>query len=71
MNNDLAKTSAETGLIIELAWCDKTSFEQIRTQTGLSEKEVIGVMRANLKPGSFKVWRERVSGRKAKHQRRG
>ena len=49
--------------IIALAWDDKTSFEMIEDQTGLSEKGIIKLMRRSLKPGSFKKWRERVSGR--------
>ena len=53
--------------IIEMAWCDKTSFDSIKIQTNLSEKEVIKIMRSNLKQRSFQVWRERVYGRKAKH----
>ena len=53
--------------IIEMAWCDKTSFDSIKFQTNLSEKEVIKIMRSNLKKGSFQIWRERVCGRKAKH----
>ena len=53
--------------IIEMAWCDKTSFDSIKLQTNLSEKEVIKIMRSNLKKTSFHVWRERVYGRKAKH----
>ena len=53
--------------IIEMAWCDKTSFDSIKLQTNLSEKEVIKIMRSNLKKMSFQVWRERVYGRKAKH----
>ena len=53
--------------IIEMAWCDKTSFASIELQTNLSEKEVIKIMRSNLKKTSFQVWRERVNGRKAKH----
>lgn len=54
--------------IIEMAWCDKTSFEDIKTLTGLSEKDVIHILRAHLKPRSFKVWRTRVTGRSAKHK---
>ena len=50
-----------------MAWCDKTSFDSIKLQTSLSEKEVIKIMRSNLKKTSFQVWRERVYGRKAKH----
>ena len=53
--------------IIEMAWCDKTSFDSIKLQTNLSEKEVIKIMRSSLKKTSFQVWRERVCGRKAKH----
>ena len=53
--------------IIEMAWCDKTSFDSIQLQTNLSEKEVIKIMRSNLRKTSFKVWRQRVYGRKAKH----
>ena len=55
--------------IIEMAWCDKTSFESIKLQTNLSEKEVIKIMRSNLKKTSFKLWRQRVYGRKAKHEK--
>ena len=53
--------------VIEMAWCDKTSFDSIKFQTNLSEKEVIKIMRSNLKKSSFQIWRERVYGRKAKH----
>ena len=55
--------------IIEMAWCDKTSFESIKEQTDLLEKEVIKIMRTKLKNSSFKVWRTRVYGRKAKHSK--
>ncbi|MEM7746850.1 MAG: TIGR03643 family protein [Pseudomonadota bacterium] len=55
--------------VIELAWCDRTSFEMIRKQTGLTERDVISVMRCHLKPKAFQVWRTRVKGRhrKARH----
>ena len=56
--------------IIEMAWCDKTSFDSIKSQTGIAEKDVIKIMRSNLKKASFKVWRERVYGRKAKHEKK-
>ena len=59
--------SININAIIDMAWCDKTSFDSIKEQTGLLEKEVIKIMRSNLKISSFKVWRERVYGRKAKH----
>lgn len=53
--------------IIEMAWCDTTSFDCIQKQTGLLEKDVIKIMRTHMKPSSFKMWRKRVSGRKTKH----
>ena len=62
--------SVDVNSVIEMAWCDKTSFDSIQDQTGLGEKEVIKIMRSNLKRSSFKVWRERVYGRKAKHEKK-
>ena len=55
--------------IIEMAWEDRTPFEAIEFQFGLTEAEVIALMRANLKSSSFKLWRKRVSGRKTKHSK--
>ena len=55
--------------IIEMAWCDDTSFDAIQRQTGLAEKDVIQIMRQNLKPNSFRLWRKRVSGRSSKHEK--
>ena len=57
----------ELDRIIEMAWEDRTSFEAIEYQFGLSEQEVIEVMRQSMKASSFKLWRKRVSGRKTKH----
>ena len=54
--------------IIEMAWEDRTTFDAIFKTFGLSESEVIVLMRLNLKPSSFKLWRKRVSGRKTKHE---
>ena len=51
-----------------MAWCDDTSFDDIEALTGLSEKEVIALMRENMKPSSFRMWRKRVSGRTSKHK---
>ena len=55
--------------IIEMAWCDKTSFDDIKDITGLAEPDVIKIMRSSLKPSSFRLWRKRVSGRNAKHKK--
>lgn len=62
--------TADINLIIEMAWSDDTSFETIALQFGLSEPQVIALMKQQLKPGSYKVWRQRVNGRQAKHERR-
>ena len=54
--------------IIRLAWHDRTSFEEIKKRSGLSESEVIDLMRQELKPVSFRLWRKRVTGRITKHR---
>lgn len=69
MDNHQKNIDAQTNHIIDLAWCDDTPFETIEEQFGVSEKHVIKIMRGHLKPKSFKVWRERVSGRKIKHKK--
>ena len=56
--------------IIQLAWHDKTSFDEIKRKFNISEDQVIKIMRLNLKSGSFKLWRKRVSGRRSKHQKK-
>ncbi len=61
-------TEKDLDRIIEMAWEDRTTFEAILFQFGLPEKEVIKVMRGNLKESSFKRWRKRVnSGVSQKH----
>jgi len=56
-------TERELDRIIEMAWEDRTPFEAILFQFGLPEKEVIKLMRGNLKQSSFKRWRKRVNSR--------
>ena len=54
--------------IIEMAWEDRTPFEAIQIQFGLSESDTIKIMRAELKRNSFNLWRKRVnSGVSKKH----
>ena len=55
--------------IIRFAWEDRTTFEEIKERTGLTEGQVIEVMRRELKPSSFRMWRKRVGGRVTKHRR--
>ncbi len=47
--------------IIGMAWEDRTPFEAIKFQFGLTEQEVIALMRATLKRSSFNLWRKRVN----------
>ena len=56
--------------IIRMAWADDVSFDKIKRDKGLSEADVIKIMRRNLKASSFKLWRKRVSGRSSKHEKR-
>ena len=56
--------------VIGMAWSDKISFEEINKKTGLIEKEVISIMRKNLKKKSYIVWRKRVRGRISKHRKK-
>ena len=62
----------EVSRVIEMAWEDRTPFEAITSTFGLTESQVIGLMRHEMTLSSFKMWRKRVSGRKTKHlQKRG
>ena len=54
--------------LIEMAWEDRTPFAAIEYSYGLSETDVIKLMRQELKPSSFRLWRQRVTGRATKHQ---
>ena len=55
--------------LIGMAWADRISFEEIKKKTGLSEKEVIKIMRKSLKKKSYLLWRKRVRGRVTKHRK--
>lgn len=67
----MEKTLSEIEIdrVIEMAWEDRTPFEAITYQFGLSEQDVIALMRKELKSSSFRMWRERVQGRATKHQK--
>lgn len=66
--NVVADLSADDiSRIVQMAWEDRTAFDTISAQFGISEPEVIKLMRKNMKRSSFEMWRARVSGRKTKH----
>ena len=50
-----------------MAWEDRTPFEAIESQFGLTQGQVIKLMRGQLSPSSFRLWRKRTSGRTTKH----
>tara|TARA_B100000929_G_scaffold272774_1_gene244590 strand:- start:668 stop:1012 length:345 start_codon:yes stop_codon:yes gene_type:complete len=55
--------------IISMAWEDRTTFEAIEFQFGLTEKEVIKFMQEQMHPRNWRKWRARVQGRKTKHEK--
>jgi len=64
----VAHSEREIDRIIEMAWEDRTPFEAIEIQFNMTEKQVIKLMRSNLRERSFKNWRQRVnSGVSQKH----
>lgn len=64
--NDLDES--QLSRVIEMAWEDRTTFGVIEHSYGLDETAVIKLMRQQLKPSSFRLWRKRVTGRNTKHQ---
>jgi uncharacterized protein (TIGR03643 family) len=67
---DRELTRGEIDRIIMMAWEDRTSFDAIRQQFGLSPGEVIKLMRREMKASSFKMWRRHTQGRVTKHEAR-
>jgi uncharacterized protein (TIGR03643 family) len=60
-------TSETIDRVLEMAWEDRTTFEAIEHQFQLSEKQVIAIMRREMLPSSFRMWRKRVTNRNTKH----
>ena len=56
--------------IIWAAWADRITFEEIEKKTGKNESQVIKIMRRNLRPGSFRLWRKRVHNTSIKHRKK-
>ena len=64
---EISLTEQDIDRIIEMAWEDRTPFDAILLQFGLKEAEVIALMRREMKPSSWRMWRARVQGRATKH----
>ena len=60
-------SESDLSRLIEMAWEDRTPFDAIEQSFGLSETQVIQLMRRELKRSSFELWRKRVTGRATKH----
>ena len=56
--------------IIWAGWADRITFEEIYEKTNKTESDVIKIMRKNLKPSSFKLWRKRVNEKSIKHRKK-
>ena len=67
MQKNISLSASDISRIIEMAWEDRTTFDAIESVYGLKEQKVKELMRSNLKPSTYKVWRKRVYGRKTKH----
>ena len=65
---DRVLDETQVSRVIEMAWEDRTPFGAIEHSYGLNEAGVIKLMRQELKPSSFRLWRQRVSNRATKHQ---
>lgn len=61
-------TPGDISAVIQMAWEDRTTFETIHERTGLSEPDVIRLMRKELNLASFRLWRMRMKGRTTKHR---
>ena len=55
--------------IVWAGWADRITFEEIFEKTKKTESDVIKIMRKNLKPSSFKLWRKRAKNQSIKHRR--
>ncbi|MDE3232891.1 MAG: TIGR03643 family protein [Pseudomonadota bacterium] len=61
-------SAGDISAVIQMAWEDRTSFETIKERVGLSESDVIRLMRLELNPSSYRLWRMRMKGRITKHR---
>lgn len=66
-NKLITLNEGDASRVIEMAWEDRTPFEAIKENFGLSESQVIKLMRKMMKSSSFKMWRKRVNNRSTKH----
>ena len=63
-------TDVQLDRIIEMAWEDRTPFDAIYAQFGLTEDRVKELMKREMKFSSYRLWRDRVTSCKTKHAKR-
>ncbi len=68
--NEITLDAVQLDRVIEMAWEDRTPFEAIRFQFGLSEEQVRALMKKELRMGSYKRWRSRVEECQTKHAKK-
>ena len=68
--NSLEKLEKEAiDKIVKMAREEKKTFDKIKKEFGLSKKEVTEIMRINLAPDYFEVWKKKVAPKKPKPQK--
>jgi uncharacterized protein (TIGR03643 family) len=67
LNKNTEFNEIQIDRIIEMAWEDRTPFDAIKFQFGLTEADVKALMKKELKFSSYKLWRQRVENCKTKH----
>ena len=61
-------SAADTSRIIEMAWEDRTSLDAILRVYGLNESNLKLLMKKELKPRSYTLWRERMKNSNLRHE---
>lgn len=56
--------------LIQMAWQDRTTFEGIKKEFGLTENQVKNLMRSLISQKAYKRWRKRVQERVTKHEKK-
>ena len=63
-------TPEDVNRVIEMAWEDRTPFDAIFYQFGLTEDRVKELMKKEMKFSSYTLWRTRVENCKTKHAKK-
>ena len=61
-------SESDTSRIIEMAWEDRTSLEAILRVYGLNESNLKLLMKKELKPRSYTLWRKRMKNSNLRHE---